>query len=68
MTARIIPFTRPQERLISAQEVAARLGVGYETALALVKHYGVCPTGRPRGRWYITETALHRAVMRAPTE
>lgn len=65
MTARIMQITRPQERLMSAREVADRLGIGYESALALVKRRGVCPTGKARGHWYITETELHRALMRA---
>ena len=62
MTARVLQITRPQERLISVPEVAVRLGVGRETAMALVKRFGVCPSGKKGGRWYITEIALHRAL------
>lgn len=63
MTARILPITRPQERLITVPEVAERLEVSYETAATIVKRYGICPSGRKGGRWYITEAALHRALM-----
>ena len=61
--AQVLQITRPKERLISAQEVAARTGLGYESALALVKRIGVNPSGKPRGRWYCTEIALHRALL-----
>lgn len=64
MLARVLPITRPMERLLSIPEVAARLGVGRETAAALVKRHGVCPTGNARGRWYITESELHRALIK----
>ena len=62
--AQVLRITRPMERLITVTEVAERLGVGQDTARALVHRYGVCPSGKPLGRWYITENALHRAVQR----
>ena len=63
MTARIIPFTRPQERLIGTREVADRLGIGYDAALALMKVHGVQPSGKANGRRYITEAKLHSVLQ-----
>ena len=61
--AQVLRITRPMERLMTVAEVSARTGIGERLARTLVHRYGVCPSGVPRGRWYITENALHRALQ-----
>ena len=63
MTARVLQITRPMERLLTVYEVAARLDVSYETALALMRAHGFRPSGKRGGRLYITEAKLHAVLM-----
>ena len=64
MQARIYNINRPRERLIGTRELAERLGIGYDAAMAFLRRYGVCPSGKKGGRWYITEAKLHAVLMR----
>lgn len=64
MIARVLQITRPMERLLGVAEVAERLDVSYEVALEFMRVHGFRPTGKKKGRLYITEAKLHAALMK----
>lgn len=68
MTARILPITRPQERMLTTREVADRLDVSYSMALAFMRLHGFRPSGKRGGHMYITQEGLHRALMGTPRQ
>ena len=58
MQAKILSITRPEERLLGAPEVAARLDIDVRKARELMTVYGL----RLGRRYYITAARLHEAL------
>lgn len=62
MQAKILSIHRQCERLMTFEEVASRLGVNIVVARQILRAHGLRPSGKNRGRLYITEERLHRAL------
>lgn len=58
MQAKVIRFTRPDERLMRPQEAAERMGVDIRVARDFIRIHGM----KLGGRFYITEERLREAL------